>query len=384
MIILGIETSCDETSAALLKIERGKFEVLAHVVSSSVKLQAKYGGIVPEVAARKQLEYIIPVLSEALKTGNPKLKILNPKQIQKNKTQKSNLLEFRVSNLEFVTAIAVTAGPGLATSLQVGIDTAKTLAYAWQKPIIPTNHLEGHLLSPLLMKKESRNSKFKTLNKFKIQFPAIGLIVSGGHTELILIKDYLKYKPLGQTRDDAAGEAFDKVAKLLGLGYPGGPIISKLAKSGDAVKYDFPRGMISSGDYDFSFSGLKTAVLYKTRELGSKETKNQINNLCASFQQAAVDVLVAKTMKAVKEYKAKMLLVGGGVSANPLLRKELEKNCQLNSINLQLSPVKYTGDNAAMIALAGYFRYKAGDYIRSNPQTKAWQEIKVQPNLKLV
>jgi N6-L-threonylcarbamoyladenine synthase len=345
MIILGIETSCDETSAALLEIKQGKFNVLSNTVSSSKKIQAKYGGIVPEIAARKQIEDMIPVLEQTLKN-----------------TDKKN-----------IDAIAATVGPGLATSLQVGIDTAKTLVYAWQKPIIPINHLEGHLYSPLLEKKN------------KIKFPAIGLVVSGGHTELILVKDYLKYESLGRTRDDAAGEAFDKVAKLLGLGYPGGPIISKLAAKGDSGKYNFPRGMIDSTDYDFSFSGLKTAVLYFLRDRQLSIVKGQMsNNICASFQQAVVDVLVTKAVRAIQAHKAKSLLVGGGVIANPLLRQTLEKACAGINTDCLISPLSYTGDNAAMIALAGYFRYKTGDFIKPDPQSKAWQQISAQPNLRLI
>lgn len=369
MIILGIETSCDETSAALLEMQQDNFKVLKNAVSSSEELQAKYGGIVPEVAARAQMEYMIPVLQETL--------------IEVVKKQ--------------IDAIAVTIGPGLATSLQVGIDTAKSLAYLWQKPIIPVNHLEGHLYSPLL---ESNS----------IKFPAIGLIVSGGHTELILLNDFLDYKLLGRTRDDAAGEAFDKVAKLLDLGYPGGPVISKLAAKGNNKAYNFPRGMIDSGDYDFSFSGLKTAVLYKLKELNynyhserakrvekspaNAETSLEISrqarddkltkDIAASFQQAVIDVLVAKSKKAITENNAKTLLVGGGVAANPLLRQKLEQTCSELNVNCLISPMANTGDNAAMITLAGYYRYHNKNFILPNPQSKDWQIIKAQPNLKLI
>jgi len=343
MIILSIETSCDETSAALLEIKQNSFNVLNNVVSSSVELQAKYGGIVPEVAARAQMEYIIPVLQETLGQVDP----------------------------DEIDAIAVTVGPGLATSLQVGIDSAKSLAYLWRKPIIPINHLEGHLYSPLL---ESNN----------MEFSAVGLIVSGGHTELILLNDFLDYKLLGRTRDDAAGEAFDKVAKLLGLGYPGGPIISQLAEKGDFKKYDFPRGMIDSGDYDFSFSGIKTSILYTVRDNPELSAKQNLPNVAASFQQAVADVLVAKAKKALEDNGAKTLLVGGGVSANPLLRNELNQMCKELNTQCLISPLVNTGDNAAMIALAGYYRYQDKNYIKPDPQSKDWQTIKAQPNLKLI
>lgn len=343
MIILGIETSCDETSAALLEIKQGKFKLLANVVSSSEELQAKYGGIVPEVAAREQMKCMIPVLQETL-GDNYK---------------------------DSIDAIAVTVGPGLATSLQVGIDTAKSIAYLWQKPIVPVNHLEGHLYSPLLESNE-------------ILFPAIGLIVSGGHTELILLNNFLDYKLLGRTRDDAAGEAFDKVAKLLGLGYPGGPIISKLANKGNNKAYNFPRGMIDSPDYDFSFSGIKTAVLYAVKDNPELKSKENLPGVVASFQQAVVDVLVSKSKKAIQEYDVKTLLVGGGVAANPLLRKELEQTCKTLQTNCLISPLDNTGDNAAMIALAGYYRYQNKNFIKPDPQTKSWQTITAQPNLRLV
>ncbi len=384
MVILGIETSCDETSASLLEIKRGKFNVLSHAVSSSVKEHAKHGGIVPEVAARKQMEYMIPVLEKALQTGISNFQFSIFKQTTKSKPQTSKKLP--------IDAIAVTVGPGLATSLQVGIDTAKTLAYAWQKPIIPVNHLEGHLLSPLLARKEFSISNFQFSNKSrktsskthttKIRFPAIGLIVSGGHTELILMKDFLKYKLIGRTRDDAAGEAFDKVARLLNLGYPGGPIISKLAKSGNPMAFDFPRGMMHSDDFDFSFSGLKTAVLYESRK-HKKLTPKLKANFAASFQQAVADVLVHKTIKAAKTHNAKSILLGGGVTANLSLRRKFEKSVpELPDTTYHLSPITYCGDNASMIALAGYYRYKNKNYIKPS-YTKKLQKISAQPNLKI-
>ena len=396
MVILGIETSCDETSASSLEIKRGKFNVLSHAVSSSVKEHAKHGGIVPEVAARKQMEYMIPILEKALQIGISNFKFSISKQTthtstkvaKRQKNRKLKTVDYRLH----VDAIAVTTGPGLATSLQVGIDTAKTLAYAWQKPIIPVNHLEGHLLSPLLAGKEFSISNFQFSNKSqktsskthttKIRFPAIGLIVSGGHTELILMRDFLKYKLIGRTRDDAAGEAFDKVARLLNLGYPGGPIISKLAKSGNPMAFDFPRGMMHSNDFDFSFSGLKTAVLYESRKR-KKLTPKLKASFAASFQQAVVDVLVHKTIKAAKAHNAKSILLGGGVTANLSLRRKFEKSVkELPDTTYHLSPITYCGDNASMIALAGYYRYKNKNYIQPS-SAKKLKKISAQPNLKI-
>lgn len=387
MIILGIETSCDETSAAVLKMEAGgKPEPLSFKVSSSVKEQAKYGGIVPEVAARKQIEYVLPVIAEAIAEAKNKLQKTNNKEVN------SENLGFDICDLSFVDAIAVTVGPGLAASLQVGIDAAKSLAYVWQKPLIPVNHLEGHLLSPLITKEKefsmingqfSNKSQTSNDQNPQITFPAIGLIVSGGHTELVLVKDYGDYELIGRTRDDAAGEAFDKVAKLLDLGYPGGPIIDKLAKEGNPTAFDFPRGMMHSDDFDFSFSGLKTAVLYTVQKDERVTSEEQLPNVTASFVQAVVDVLVAKVMRAVEVYGAQTVLLGGGVAASPNLRDDLTQAC--NNIHIPcVTPLfKFTGDNAAMIALAGYYRYVANEYIQPDLSLAAWQTLKVTPNLKL-
>src|SRR3989338_1412475 len=363
MKILGIETSCDETAAAVLEIKHGSFKVLANVVASSVKLQAKYGGIVPEVAARKQMEYIIPILEQALKSGNSKFKIQN-----------SKLIDY----------IAATTGPGLITSLRVGVEVAKTLSYVWHKPLVTVNHLEGHIYSALLNKNQKskiKNQKFgKLLN---INFPALALVVSGGHTQLVLMKDYLKYKIIGETLDDALGEAFDKVAKILKLGYPGGPIISNLAEGGDADKIIFPRPMINSGDYNFSFSGIKTAVLYLARDLKKKTTVKQWNNetmynICASFQQACIDVLLNKTLKTAREYKVKTIILGGGVAANKKLRNDLTRSARekLAKVALLIPDINLTGDNAMMIALAGYYKIKEKKF-------NDFKKISIDPNLKL-
>ncbi|MBU4482285.1 tRNA (adenosine(37)-N6)-threonylcarbamoyltransferase complex transferase subunit TsaD, partial [Patescibacteria group bacterium] len=332
MTILGIETSCDETAVAVLKVKNGKFNLLSNIVSSQVKIHAKYGGIVPEVAARMQMEMIIPVIKEALVGAGFKPARTGHRPVPTN-------------NIDY---IAVTQGPGLVTSLVIGVETAKTLSYILNKPLIPVNHLVAHLL-------------VNCINN-KIKYPAVGLIVSGGHTMLVLMKNPSrgKYEIIGETQDDAVGEAFDKVAKILNLGYPGGPIISKLAINGDPTKFNLPRPMIQQQNFNFSFSGLKTAVLYLTQDKKFKKTKQNINDLCASFQQACIDVLVSKTLRAIKKYKPKSFLLGGGVAANSELRKQLKekinklttpypppsKGGEDKKIKIFIPELKFTGDNA--------------------------------------
>src|SRR3989338_2541204 len=277
MIIFGIETSCDETSAAVVKINRNHFFVLSNVVSSQIKIHQPYGGVVPELAARNHIKNILPVINQALIEAK-----IKPNQVDK---------------------IAVTVGPGLITSLLIGVQTAKILAYTWQKPIAGINHMVAHIYA-------------NWLNNKLIKFPAIALIVSGGHTELVLIKNKNNFKKVGQTLDDAAGEAFDKVAQLLNVGYPGGPIISRLAERGDINAFNFPRPMIEKDNFNFSFSGLKTAVLYTIKDLPKKLSDKQLADLSASFQQAVVETLVAKTIKAAEHFKAKTVILAGGVAAN--------------------------------------------------------------------
>ena len=332
MLIFGIETSCDETAAAILEIKNGKFKILSNIVSSQIKIHQKYGGVVPEVAARKHLTNMLPVIDRAFDQAK-----IKPNQIDK---------------------ISVTVGPGLITSLLMGAVTAKTLAWIWQKPIVPINHLKAHLYANWV---ENKN----------IKFPAMALIVSGGHTELIHMKTKNDLKKIGQTVDDAAGEAFDKVAQLLGLSYPGGPEVSRLAKQGNASAFAFPRPMIKSLDFNFSFSGLKTAVLYakqKTKNLNGKIKAD----MCASFQQAAIDVLVEKTISAAKKYKVKTVILSGGVAANELLRKVLAEKAEENNLDF-FKPAGYLcTDNAAMIAAAAGFT-----------KPKPWQKIKVDPNLEI-
>ncbi len=347
MKILAIETSCDETSAAHIDVDSSKIHIIKQSTSTSAELQKKYGGIVPEEAARKQVEYIMPVVED----------VMGRKYKDKD-----------------IDAIAVTYGPGLAVSLQVGIDTAKTLSYIFQRPLIPVNHLEGHIYSPFIPEKG------KGIYRDKIRFPSLALIVSGGHTLLVLVRDYLKYKVVGRTRDDAAGEAFDKGAKLLGLSYPGGPQISVLAEKGDEKAFDFPRGMIKSSDFDFSFSGLKTALLYTLQKINKQKIKGRLlYNLCASYQRAIVDALVIKTQRAAEKYTVKSVWIGGGVSANNLLRKEMERALD---VPCYISPLKYTTDNAAMIGFAGYLRFQKGDWLSF--KSRKFFNLSAKPNLSLI
>lgn len=337
MLILGIETSCDETAAALLSNDN---KILSSIVFSQDKIHAPYGGIVPEVAARKHLEIIIPTIRETL--------------------QRASL------NLNKIDIIAVTNGPGLITSLMIGVDTAKTLAFVLKKPLVAINHLEAHIYANFIN------------GQFQARFPLICLIVSGGHTELVLMTAHGKFKTIGSTRDDAAGEAFDKVAKLLAIGYPGGPIISKLADLGNSKAYSFPRPMIKEKNFDFSFAGLKTDVLRLVRKKRGRFSDQELKNICASFQAAVVDVLIEKTLQAVKKYNVKTCLLAGGVAANKLLRRKLGKRLsqELPAVTYHLPLLKYCTDNAAMVAQAAYFHVLKKDFT-------PWQKIKVDPGLKL-
>jgi len=317
MLILSIETSCDETSAAVVK--DGK-EILSNVVASQVEFHKKYGGIVPEVASRKHIEVIAAVVKQALEDAKTPLKKID--------------------------AVAATYGPGLVGSLIVGLNYAKAVAFALKKPFIPVNHIEGHIYANFVS--EIPNPKSQIPN-----FPFVCLVVSGGHTQLVLIKDHGKYQTLGHTRDDAAGEAFDKVARYLGIGYPGGPIIDKMAKKGDPEAIDFPRAMMEG--YDFSFSGLKTAVVNYVKKNGMPKN---VADLVASFQQAAVDTLVEKTIRAAKDFKVKWIALAGGVSANSRLRENILKRANEEGLKVSIPPLHLCTDNAAMIGSAGYYLIK--------------------------
>jgi len=348
MRILGIESSCDETAVSLLNINaKDGIVIEKNIVSSQVDIHSKYGGVVPEVAARMHVEVMIPLLQEAMG---------------------------RKFKEEDIDAIAVTYGPGLITSLLVGIETAKTLSYVWGKPLLKVNHLEGHVYSSWLDSEELKVNR-------KDIFPAIVLLVSGGHTELVLMKGYSDYKQIGSTRDDAVGEAFDKVAKLLNLGYPGGPIISERAAEGNPKEIDLPRPMLNTKNYDFSFSGLKTAVRYYVVDKKLKE--RDVNNIAASFQEAAVDVLKQKTMRAVEQYKAKSVIIGGGVAANKKLRKELLIATDRIGIEFFCPKMKYAGDNASMIALAGYYQWQKMDKDKQRAALQTWEDVEPTSSLDL-
>jgi N6-L-threonylcarbamoyladenine synthase len=318
--LLGIETSCDETAAAV--VEDGKI-MLSNVVASQVDIHAQFGGIFPEVASRQHVITIYPILEQALQEAH--------------------------ITLDDIDGIAVTRGPGLAGSLVVGINTAKGIALANQLPILGINHLEAHIYSAWLDTAEKNDSGDP-------KFPLVALIVSGGHTELILMTEHLKYQRLGSTLDDAAGEAFDKVARLLGLGYPGGPAIQKAAEVGNERAFKFPRSWLDDS-WDFSFSGLKTAVLREVRRLEKTDIDIPVNDLAASFQAAVVEVLVTKTLRAAKEYKAKSMIVAGGVSANKSLRQQF---LDLSKLPVHIPPLNLCTDNAAMVAGLGYYRYCEG------------------------
>lgn len=369
MIILGIETSCDETSIALLKVEKTKAgffnEPIAITVASQIKIHALYGGVVPMLASREHVKNLEIVFKKTILEAFSSIKNFE-------------------SNIDL---IAVTQGPGLIPALLVGVNFAKTLAWAWKKPIIGVNHLEGHLLSFLLTQKT---------NDFQRTFPAICLLVSGGHTQLIYVKNINKYKILGETRDDAAGECFDKGARILGLGYPGGPAIAAEAEkykikdtrldSAKQTKYKIqklPRPMFDSYDYDFSFSGLKTALLYLWQKLNSGEKKKLRPFLAFELQEAITDVLIEKTLKAAKDYSVKSIILGGGVTANQRLKEKFQEKLkkQSKSFNFYSPLLKYTTDNAMMIALAGFFNYSS---LKSKQlQNLKWNKIEAEANLRL-
>ena len=391
-IILGIETSCDETAASVIEFKNKKINVLSDIVSSQIDIHKKYGGVVPEVAAREHVLNIIPVINEALEMA--KIKTTNASKK--------------------INAIAVTSGPGLITSLKTGVETAKVLSYAWKIPVVSVNHIEGHIYSNFI-------------DNSKIQFPALILTVSGGHTMLVLMTDHGKYKIVGETRDDAAGEAFDKAAKLMDIGYPGGPVISASAEKFQISNFKFkinsksqnskfktkseirnqkparsqaciaggskivlPRPMINSNDFDFSFSGLKTALLYElkkdpTSPLNSKRLrgasqkwKMRIPEYSHEFQQAIIDVLIYKTIKAAEKYQVNTIMLSGGVSANRELRIQMTEKIknQYPDIKFLVPDLKYTTDNAVMIAVAGYYKFK-------QKKITNWEDLGADCNFEL-
>jgi N6-L-threonylcarbamoyladenine synthase len=371
-LILGIETSCDDTGIAVLKATAGKtstqFETLSNELSSQTELHQQYGGVFPAMAKREHARNIVPLFIAALDTA--KLLKKRKKQIEIKPKLLESLTKLLTRELEMVNSlvdfytsyeapkvdmIAVTTGPGLEPTLWVGINFAMALGLLFDLPIIPTNHMEGHILSVAI----TEEKKFK-IDAKSFQFPMMSLLVSGGHTELVLVKDIGKYTIVGATRDDAAGEAFDKIARMLDLPYPGGPEISRLAHEGRTTlafsEFSFPRPMIHSGDFDFSFSGLKTAVLYAIRDLNMALSDTRKKDISREVEDSIIEVLVTKTLKAVQKFKTKAIVVGGGVSANQLLRQELMRRGKEFDPKMEIYfPTKILSrDNALMIALAGY------------------------------
>ena len=355
MKILSIETSCDDTGISIIEAKGGitnaSFNVLAEDVSSQIEIHIPYGGVFPALAKREHIKNL-PIILE---------KILKKAKLSKN--EKS------------IDAIAVTYGPGLEIALWTGIVYAKEIAKKWNIPLIPINHMEGHMLSVFGKNK----GEFKIP---KMQFPALSLLVSGGHTQLVLIKKWMQYEIIGESMDDAVGEAFDKVARMLGLPYPGGPEISKMAESireKNLFPISLPRPMLYSKNLNFSFSGLKTAVLYLIKKLGGLEKLDEKTKaeIALEFENAAIECLVYKTNKAIEQYKIKTLIVAGGVSANKYLKSELKKITK-NKVKLLFPPKELTGDNSLMIGIAGYL-----NYIKNKKKVPKTNNIKATGNLRL-
>lgn len=374
MKILAIETSCDDTGIAILSAKGGSassgeagFVVHSNIVASQIKIHKKYGGVFPALAKREHQRNLVFVFKKALRQAGllkaKQAKSINDKTLNNIFAREPELQKKLTSFLKSyekpdVDLIAVTNGPGLEPCLWVGVNFARALSYFWKIPIVAVNHIESHILVNLL-------------NNEKIRYPAIALVVSGGHTQIILVKGIGKYQILGETRDDAAGECFDKCAKILGLSYPGGPLIAKLAEKGKSGKIKLPRPMLNSPDYDFSFSGLKTAVLYYVQ-------KNKINKkqMAAEIQQAIIDVLLKKTIKAAKSFNAKTIILGGGVSANKELKKQFAKKIKtdLPGAEFLFPQIDHSTDNGLMAAVTAYF---------DKNKKASWKTLKANANLRI-
>jgi len=333
VLILAIESSCDETAAAVVKNGR---TVLSNVINTQIAIHTEYGGVVPEIASRKHIENINPVIREALKEADV--------------------------TLDDITAIGVTYGPGLVGALLVGVAEAKAIAFATDKPLVGVHHIEGHIAANYIENKE-------------LKPPFVALVVSGGHTHLVKVVDYGRYEIIGRTRDDAAGEAFDKVARAIGLGYPGGPKIEKAAREGDPMAIPFPKAKVNDNPYDFSFSGVKSAVLNYINQAQMKGEEVNRADLAASFQKAVVDVLVEHTMLAAGDYKMTKIAIAGGVASNGTLRAAMEKACAERGYTFYRPSPIFCTDNAAMIGVAAYYEYMKG--------TRHGWDLNAVPNLKL-
>ena len=414
MKILGIETSCDETAVCVMEaegnIQNPSFKVLGDALNSQIKIHAEYGGVFPAIAKREHAKNLVPLLRKALgeakkifpqppleKEGEEKLAPFPPyargdrgemrlDNLQKILTREPGLFEatkefLETTNKPDIDFISVTAGPGLEPALWVGINFAIALGEAWGIPVLPSNHMEGHIASPLLsnhpptsITPASGHPSYKQ-EGMKIEFPALALLISGGHTELVLAKKWLSYEVIGKTKDDAVGEAFDKVARILGLPYPGGPEISKLAEKaraslstlsrgemseGQRGAIKFPRPMLRTDDFNFSFSGLKTAVLYAAKKEGDLNDQTK-KAFALEFEDAVTEVLITKTKKALEQYEIKTLILGGGVTANRHIRESFEKMIgDYPDTNLLIPDPKHSTDNALMIAVAGYINWLGG------------------------
>lgn len=332
-LTLGIESSCDETSVAVL---RGSREILSNVISTQIPVHRKFGGVVPEIASRKHIVNIMPVLDEALHKANVKL--------------------------QDIDRIAVAYGPGLVGALLVGVSAAKTLAFALDKPLVAVNHLEGHIFANFL-------------SHPNLQPPFMALVVSGGHTSLVHVKDYNHFSLMGQTRDDAAGEAFDKVARVMGLPYPGGPQIDKLAKEGNPDAIDFPMALNEKGNYEFSFSGLKSAVLNYLNSMKLKHMEMNKADVAASFQKSVVNILVHKAVEAARQTGMKKLVLAGGVAANSSLEEHLRHAAEKNNLEFYYPSKILCTDNAAMIACRGYYQALAGQFADSDLNAVPYLEL---------
>lgn len=380
MSILAIETSCDETAAAVVEKSGNSVRVLSNIVSSQIALHAPFGGVVPNLAAREHTKNIVPVIESALRESN--------------------------ASIDCLDAIAVTAGPGLAPALQIGVTAAKSLAYLWQKPLLPIHHIEGHIYANFINEQPTTHNRQPSQKQAHYPlsvvssasesvFPLLALVVSGGHTELVLMRDHFTYEILGETEDDAVGEAFDKVAKMLGLPYPGGPEIARRADAfrksiafslHNSATFSFPRPMKESGDYRFSFSGLKTAVLYFLKKHASqKQEETFIHTVCYEFQEAALDVLLEKTRRALTEHRPKTAIIAGGVSANTELRRRMSEMVaqEFPETQFLMPPFKYSLDNAAMIGAAALFRWEHLESDRKRLALTSWRTLVANPAMPL-